>query len=69
MRSSVAAVLFWIFSIVLETDLLGPIDGERFETVSSDELEAGKREKGLFDALCRKRLDRLTMNFILRRIG
>lgn len=38
-RSNVAAVLFWIFSIVLETDLLVPTDGDRLEIVSSDEFD------------------------------
>ena len=40
MRSNVAAVLFWIFSIVLDTDLLVPTDVDRLEIVSRDELEA-----------------------------
>lgn len=39
MRSNVAAVLFWIFSIVLDTDLLAPTDVDRLEIVSRDELD------------------------------
>lgn len=38
-RSSVAAVLFWIFSMVFDMDLGVPMENERFDTVSSDEVE------------------------------
>lgn len=54
MRSSVAAVLFCIFSIVLDTDFRFPVDGERFEIVSSEVLEdvifgSGGSGNGLFE--------------------